>query len=222
MMTRQFAITGVFLTVLFSAAPGHAVSKCTAKVDGKTGVIEVGASDVGGPLLWGEAPGSEASVFVNEATCVAKGKASRCLLGATTPAVTPAAITPPALCTLYLNDGIAECATFVQGCTPGVRNLPASLFGSNTSLAMADTSGTGSGRACTLGEVWLAAGTLVAINAVPAAGQLLPINEFVALYHVLSTTYGGDGQQSFALPDLRSAAPNGLTYVICVFSSIVP
>jgi hypothetical protein len=213
---------GIFLTVLFTAASSHAVTKCTAKVDGKTGVIEIGASGVGGTLLWGEAPGSEASVFANEATCVAKDRASKCLLGATTPTVTPAAITPPPLCTIYLNDGVAECAAFVQGCTPGVRSLPSSPFGSNTSLATTDTSGIGSGRECVLGEVWLSAGTLYPVNAVPAAGQLLPITTHAALYYVLSTTYGGDGVQTFALPDLRGAAPNGLTYVICIGSSIVP
>ena len=29
------------------------------------------------------------------------------------------------------------------------------------------------------------------------------------------TTYGGNGTTTFALPDLRSVAPNGLTYKIC-------
>ncbi|MGC9965685.1 MAG: tail fiber protein [Syntrophobacteraceae bacterium] len=35
-----------------------------------------------------------------------------------------------------------------------------------------------------------------------------------ALYSLLGTTYGGDDQTTFALPDLRNAAPNGLTYSI--------
>src|SRR5262245_53539774 len=38
-------------------------------------------------------------------------------------------------------------------------------------------------------------------------GQLLPINQNQALFSVLGTTYGGDGQQTFALPDLRGRAP---------------
>ena len=34
-------------------------------------------------------------------------------------------------------------------------------------------------------------------------GSLLPISEFAALFDLIGTTYGGDGQQTFALPDLR-------------------
>jgi len=35
------------------------------------------------------------------------------------------------------------------------------------------------------------------------AGQLLPIAEYEALFSLLGTTYGGDGEETFALPDLR-------------------
>ncbi len=35
------------------------------------------------------------------------------------------------------------------------------------------------------------------------AGQLLPINQYQALFALLGTTYGGNGVQTFALPDLR-------------------
>ncbi len=35
------------------------------------------------------------------------------------------------------------------------------------------------------------------------AGQLLPINQNSALFALLGTTFGGDGQTTFALPDLR-------------------
>ena len=38
-------------------------------------------------------------------------------------------------------------------------------------------------------------------------GQLLPINQNQALFSLLGTTYGGDGQTTFALPDLRGRAP---------------
>jgi len=38
-------------------------------------------------------------------------------------------------------------------------------------------------------------------------GQLLPINQNQALYSILGTTYGGDGRQTFALPDLRGRVP---------------
>ncbi|MCU0496012.1 MAG: tail fiber protein [Anaerolineae bacterium] len=46
-------------------------------------------------------------------------------------------------------------------------------------------------------------------------GQLLPINQNQALFALLGTTYGGNGQTNFALPDLRSRVPlhfgNGFT-----------
>jgi microcystin-dependent protein len=46
-------------------------------------------------------------------------------------------------------------------------------------------------------------------------GQLLPINQYQALFSLLGTTYGGDGRVNFGLPDLRGKAPmhrgNGLT-----------
>lgn len=43
----------------------------------------------------------------------------------------------------------------------------------------------------------------------PADGQLLTINGATALFSLLGVTC------NFALPDLRSMAPDGLTYVIC-------
>lgn len=38
-------------------------------------------------------------------------------------------------------------------------------------------------------------------------GQLLPINQNQALFSLLGTTYGGNGQTNFALPNLRGQAP---------------
>lgn len=83
-----------------------------------------------------------------------------------------------------------------------------SLFGVNTSMASA-----GTGAQCTLGAVWLTAGIIA--SGVPAEGQLLGIAENMSLFSLLGPTYGGNSPTSFALPDLRDAAPNGLTYVIC-------
>lgn len=37
-------------------------------------------------------------------------------------------------------------------------------------------------------------------------GQLLPINQYQALFSLLGTTFGGNGQTTFALPDLRGRA----------------
>jgi microcystin-dependent protein len=38
-------------------------------------------------------------------------------------------------------------------------------------------------------------------------GQLLPINQNQALFSLLGTTYGGNGQTNFALPDLQGRTP---------------
>jgi microcystin-dependent protein len=47
------------------------------------------------------------------------------------------------------------------------------------------------------------------------SGQLLAISEFATLFNLIGTTYGGDGQSTFALPDLRGRVPvhqgNGFT-----------
>lgn len=47
-------------------------------------------------------------------------------------------------------------------------------------------------------------------------GQLLPINQYQALFSILGTTYGGDGIRDFALPELRGRVPisSGNGYVI--------
>ena len=38
-------------------------------------------------------------------------------------------------------------------------------------------------------------------------GRLLPISENESLFNLIGTTYGGDGEQTFALPDLRGRIP---------------
>ena len=38
-------------------------------------------------------------------------------------------------------------------------------------------------------------------------GQLIPISEYETLFNLIGTTYGGDGQSTFALPDLRGRIP---------------
>lgn len=43
----------------------------------------------------------------------------------------------------------------------------------------------------------------------PCQGQLLPINQYQALFSLLGTTYGGNGTTNFALPDLRGRVAMG-------------
>lgn len=38
-------------------------------------------------------------------------------------------------------------------------------------------------------------------------GQLIPISEYETLFQLIGTTYGGDGESTFALPDLRGRLP---------------
>lgn len=82
-------------------------------------------------------------------------------------------------------------------------------LGTDTNMASA-----GRGGDCTIGEIILNAGSVA--NGTPANGQLLPISQNTALFSLLGTTYGGDGVTTFALPDLRSVAPNKMTYSICI------
>jgi microcystin-dependent protein len=54
-----------------------------------------------------------------------------------------------------------------------------------------------------MGEVSLFAGNFAPAGWAIAAGQILPISAYPDLYNVLGVTYGGDGVNTFALPDLR-------------------
>jgi microcystin-dependent protein len=58
-----------------------------------------------------------------------------------------------------------------------------------------------------LGEIMIFAGNYAPYGWALCAGQLLPINQYSALFAVIGTTYGGDGSTNFALPDLRGRLP---------------
>jgi microcystin-dependent protein len=58
-----------------------------------------------------------------------------------------------------------------------------------------------------VGEIRLFAGNFAPQNWHFCDGTLLAISEFDTLYALLGTTYGGDGQTTFALPDLRGRVP---------------
>jgi microcystin-dependent protein len=60
-----------------------------------------------------------------------------------------------------------------------------------------------------LGEIRLFAGNFAPNGWMKCEGQLLPIATNQALYAILGTTYGGNGQTTFALPDLRGRLPMG-------------
>lgn len=58
-----------------------------------------------------------------------------------------------------------------------------------------------------VGEIRIFAGNFAPAGWAFCAGQLLPISENDTLFNLIGTTYGGDGQSTFALPDLQSRIP---------------
>lgn len=66
-----------------------------------------------------------------------------------------------------------------------------------------------------VGEIRMFGGNFAPTGWMFCDGQLLPISENETLFQLIGTTYGGDGQATFALPDLRGRVPvhqgNGLT-----------
>jgi len=66
-----------------------------------------------------------------------------------------------------------------------------------------------------VGEIRQFAGNFAPAGWMFCEGQLLPISEYETLFNLIGTTYGGDGQSTFALPDLRGRIPlhfgNGFT-----------
>lgn len=76
----------------------------------------------------------------------------------------------------------------------------------------------GNGSDCTIGDVWLTAGRRS--GAMIADGRLLAVPQYSTLYSLIGARFGGDGIQTFALPDLTAVSPrsaNGepVHYVIC-------
>ena len=58
-----------------------------------------------------------------------------------------------------------------------------------------------------VGEIRLFAGTFAPIGWAFCDGQLLSIAGNEVLFQLIGTTYGGDGQNTYALPDLRGRVP---------------
>jgi Phage Tail Collar Domain len=92
------------------------------------------------------------------------------------------------------------------------------IFGTKTNTAAAGTAG----AQCTVGQVVLTAGSTAPTGTVPANGQLLQISTNAVLYALFGTRYGGNGKTTFGVPNLKKAAPNGLSYSICEYNSVYP
>ncbi len=58
-----------------------------------------------------------------------------------------------------------------------------------------------------VGEIRMFAGNFAPVGWALCQGQLLPISDNPTLFQLIGTTFGGDGQSTFALPNLSSRVP---------------
>ncbi len=58
-----------------------------------------------------------------------------------------------------------------------------------------------------VGEIRMFAGNFAPAGWMTCDGQLLPISEYETLFNLIGTTYGGDGQSTFGLPNLAARVP---------------
>ena len=58
-----------------------------------------------------------------------------------------------------------------------------------------------------VGEIRMFGGNFAPAGWMLCVGQLLPISENEVLFNLIGTTYGGDGQSTFGLPDLQGRVP---------------
>lgn len=61
-----------------------------------------------------------------------------------------------------------------------------------------------------ISAIWLWPSERIPMGFLPCEGQLLPIKQYTPLFALIGTTYGGDGKNNFALPDLRGLLPIGM------------
>ena len=78
-----------------------------------------------------------------------------------------------------------------------------------------------------VGEIRMFAGNFAPVGWAFCDGQLLPISENETLFQLIGTTYGGDGESTFALPNLQSRiplhmgnGPDGVNYQIAEMAGV--
>lgn len=79
----------------------------------------------------------------------------------------------------------------------------------STAIATIHVNADGGGPVCTMSEIRWFGIDWVPVNFLPADGRLLKIQQNNALYALIGLTYGGDGVETFALPDLRGRTTIG-------------
>lgn len=87
------------------------------------------------------------------------------------------------------------------------RNLHAILAVGLSVAALSSASEASCSNESHLGAVCMTASTFCPRGTAEAKGQLLPISQNAALFSLLGTRFGGDGRNTFSLPDLQTAAP---------------
>lgn len=67
-----------------------------------------------------------------------------------------------------------------------------------------------------IGEIRMFAGNFAPAGWAFCEGQLMPISENETLFNLIGTTYGGDGESTFAVPDMRGRVPlhNGNGFIL--------
>src|SRR2546423_1016337 len=96
---------------------------------------------------------------------------------------------------------------------PALRNAIFERFTNSKAALNSDHFALAKRRLTFMSEPFLGMIIIVPYNFAPrgwafCAGQILPIAQNTALFSLLGTTYGGNGQTTFALPDLRGRVPN--------------
>jgi microcystin-dependent protein len=74
----------------------------------------------------------------------------------------------------------------------------------------------------TIGQVEIFAFNFAPVGFMACQGQLLPIIQYQALFALIGTQYGGNGETDFALPKLAPVTPDGPFYYICVQGGTEP
>jgi hypothetical protein len=96
--------------------------------------------------------------------------------------------------------------------------IPANLTAVSNGLGTSGYSGgsLGTSVTCTMGDIVLSTNSYFGTPYIPADGRTLSIQQNAALFSLLFTRFGGNGTTTFAVPDLRAFAPQGLQYSICI------
>jgi microcystin-dependent protein len=65
-----------------------------------------------------------------------------------------------------------------------------------------------------IGSVLLVPYTYIPDGWLPCVGTLLPIQDYETLFNLIGTTFGGNGNETFAVPNLQNICPTGMMYII--------